>query len=414
MTDQGRYKMSEKEMREAGDIIGSLGMEGLKQYMETMLGAWEDVPLNLAVTGNSGTGKSTFINTMRGLKSKDEGAAKVDFNECTTEVTSYCHPKYKNFILSDLPGLGTPDFPQEEYLKKVGFEKFDFFLILCYQRFTENDVWLAREVKKHNKQYFFVRTKIDIDVKNDAEDDPREHNPDTVRERVAENCRTNFEKQGLGTSVPIFLISGRLSDIGRWDFPKLQEALISKMPDIKQEALTLSLHCNSKEIIRRKCEILWGRIWKVVGVSAAASTLDVPGVPLAIDTAVMLKEIEFCKQQLGLDERTLASLSKQTNTSLNFLATKVAFVNIETQIRLAALESTVENTFGDFHPVLKFLARSSASFLSANLVMENVLSTLEKAALEVAELKLADARAIGGLESKSGEASASQPPSAHK
>ena len=46
--------------------------------------------IQIGITGASRVGKSTLINTIRGLKSKDRGAALIKHGvECTSEATPY-------------------------------------------------------------------------------------------------------------------------------------------------------------------------------------------------------------------------------------------------------------------------------------------------------------------------------------
>uniref|UniRef100_A0A669DS85 IRG-type G domain-containing protein n=1 Tax=Oreochromis niloticus TaxID=8128 RepID=A0A669DS85_ORENI len=134
-----------KEALKNNDTAGAA--KRIKEYLEKQT----NVSLNIAITGESGAGKSTFINAFRGIKNRDEGAAPTGVTETTSEVTPYPHPDNPNLTLWDLPGIGTKDFPARKYLKLVGFDKYDFFLIISDTRFRENDVKLAQKIKKMKK-----------------------------------------------------------------------------------------------------------------------------------------------------------------------------------------------------------------------------------------------------------------------
>ena len=41
------------------------GVGGCQRLLEAKLEAWKEIPLNVAVIGNSGVGKSSFINAIR-------------------------------------------------------------------------------------------------------------------------------------------------------------------------------------------------------------------------------------------------------------------------------------------------------------------------------------------------------------
>lgn len=100
------------------------GIGYIKNFMKSKLDGWKTQPLNCAVTGSSGAGKSSFINTIRGIGAEDEGAAAVDVTECTNIPTSYPDKRNPMLFYWDLPGVGTPNYPKNEtYLEKVDFQK---------------------------------------------------------------------------------------------------------------------------------------------------------------------------------------------------------------------------------------------------------------------------------------------------
>ncbi|CAI5695155.1 unnamed protein product [Oreochromis niloticus] len=107
--------------------------------------------LNIAITGESGSGKSTFVNAVRELSDGDEGAAPTGVTETTSEVKPYPHPNYPNVTFWDLPGIGTTSF--------LGFKKFEFFIIISDTRFRENDVKLAQEIHKMKKKFLLCLLK---------------------------------------------------------------------------------------------------------------------------------------------------------------------------------------------------------------------------------------------------------------
>ncbi|KAG5267852.1 hypothetical protein AALO_G00226580 [Alosa alosa] len=70
----------------------------------------DNVVLNIAVTGVTGAGESTFVNAIRDVSNTEEGAAKIGETETTMEIKAYPHPTMPNVKIWDLPGLGTKNF----------------------------------------------------------------------------------------------------------------------------------------------------------------------------------------------------------------------------------------------------------------------------------------------------------------
>uniref|UniRef100_A0A8C6GBQ5 IRG-type G domain-containing protein n=1 Tax=Mus spicilegus TaxID=10103 RepID=A0A8C6GBQ5_MUSSI len=145
----------------------------------------DSTPLNVAVTGESGSGKSSFINTLRGIGHEEKGAAKTGVVEETMERHSYKHPNMPNVVFWDLPGIGTQTFPPKTYLEKMKFYEYDFFIIISATCFKKNDIDLAKAISMMKKEFYFVRTKVDSDLNNEVDFKPQNFD----REKVLQNIR---------------------------------------------------------------------------------------------------------------------------------------------------------------------------------------------------------------------------------
>ncbi|KAL8219515.1 UNVERIFIED_CONTAM: hypothetical protein K2H54_026116 [Gekko kuhli] len=69
-----------------------------------------------------------------------------------------------DIAVTGVSGIGTPQFKAAEYPKKFNFKEYDLFIIVSSERFTENDVLLAHEIKKLKKKFYYVRTKVDASL----------------------------------------------------------------------------------------------------------------------------------------------------------------------------------------------------------------------------------------------------------
>ncbi|KAK7124548.1 hypothetical protein R3I94_018802 [Phoxinus phoxinus] len=196
---------------------------------------WQDlVELNIGVTGESGSGKSTFVNALRGLGDEEEGSAETGPVETTIESKDYLHPKYKNVKVWDLPGIGTPNFKADEYLKLVQLERYDFFIIITSDRFRKCHTQLAKEIKRMGKKFYFVRSKIDSCI--NAEKRKKNFDQKKTLDTIRGDYENDLRKIGIEDPV-VFLISGW--EIGKYDFNLLQERMEKELPQHKRRVLLL-------------------------------------------------------------------------------------------------------------------------------------------------------------------------------
>ena len=79
-------------LEELKNAFQSGGVEECRRLLERNCDEWKTIPLNVAVIGNSGVGKSTFINAIRRLAADDEGGAAVGVKETTFDIQCYSHP----------------------------------------------------------------------------------------------------------------------------------------------------------------------------------------------------------------------------------------------------------------------------------------------------------------------------------
>ncbi|XP_060578234.1 interferon-inducible GTPase 5-like [Ruditapes philippinarum] len=276
-------------------------MSKLKKKIDEDQDRWRKIVVNIAIIGNSGVGKSSFINIFRGIRGNCDGAAAVGVNETTEVPTKYVHPGNMNIALWDLPGVGTLKFPNSTYLQDVGFDKYDYFLIISSTRFTENDLWLAKEVHKLGKYFFFIRTKMNVDVENDKYDNPQSCKDVTVS-NVRKAIETYFANGGL-TNIQVFLIDSHFPF--DYDFPILVTTMIDVAPKWKQEAMALTMTNLTESLIKRKKSILKRRILRVSLYSAIAAVAPLPGTSLLFDDKLVDREMYFYRKQFGPDDISL-------------------------------------------------------------------------------------------------------------
>ncbi|KAM3830156.1 interferon-inducible GTPase 5-like isoform 1-T2 [Vipera latastei] len=271
------------------------------------LNEMQNLPLDIAITGDAGVGKSSFINAFRKVMDDDDDAAEVGSVEGTKVPKAYPYPSFPNIKLWDLPGIGTPKFRAAEYMKKVQFERYDVFIIIISHRFTENDALLAKEIQRMKKRFYYVRAQIDQSINNEST--KRDFDEMKTLLAIRNYCEDTL-KEETGLSKRVFLISNRHTHM--YDFPRLQETIATELPGHKKEILTLAVYIFSEDELMKKKELMKAYIKKAAWVSCVFGAVPVPGLSMACDVGILVDALRrFCRV-FGLDDRSLRFLALQT------------------------------------------------------------------------------------------------------
>nr|XP_006112706.1 interferon-inducible GTPase 5-like [Pelodiscus sinensis]XP_006112707.1 interferon-inducible GTPase 5-like [Pelodiscus sinensis]XP_006112708.1 interferon-inducible GTPase 5-like [Pelodiscus sinensis] len=299
--------------------------------LQEKLKSLDETPLNIAITGESGSGKSSFVNVILGLRDDAEGAAATGVIETTMEPKAYSHPTLPNVKLWDLPGIGKPDFQADNYLKQVNFNSYDFFIIIASQRFTSHHASLAREIHKMGKKFYYVHSHVDNDLKGEKR--KSNFNKERTLNQIRENCIKNLRE--LGEASPrVFLISNW--EPADYDFQLLQETLANELNGEKRHVFILALPNISAKIVEKKKAELQERIWEAALVSCAIGALPIPGFSLVCDVVILMSRMSlFCKY-LGLDEESLTNLARQVDKPVE---------ELKSVIQKSPLASTITKDF---------------------------------------------------------------------
>ncbi|XP_006800674.1 interferon-inducible GTPase 5-like [Neolamprologus brichardi] len=374
-----------REALEKNDIAAVAAR--IHEYLERE----DNVPLNIVITGEAGSGKSAFVNALREMSDDDEGAAPTGVTETTSEVTEYPHPNYPNVTLSDLPGIGTTNFPADKYLELVGFEKFDFFIIISDTRFRENDVKLAQEIQKMKKKFYFVRSKIDRDIQ--AERRKRDFSEERTLTKIRDDCVQRLRESGF-ESPQVFLVSS--FDLHLYDFNLLHETLERDLPAHKRHALLCAMPNISLEIINKKKQTFKRRLYWLSTQSAAVAAIPVPALSIAVDFALLVVEVTHYVFAFGLNVPCLKRLSARTGVSYAALCaviisplaaaeiTTELLQKVMTQVGRTAVLIAVEEA-SRFIPFIGIPLAMGFSFTTTYKILNLILEELAEDAQKVFE-----------------------------
>ncbi|XP_065430063.1 interferon-inducible GTPase 5-like isoform X1 [Chrysemys picta bellii] len=308
----------------------------------------KNTQLDVAITGEQGSGKSPFINAIRSLADDDEGAAETEVMDSAKEPTPYPHPKHPNVTMWDLPGIGTPNYPANTYVEKVDFARYDFFIIITAVQFRESDANLAQEIQRMGKKFYFVRSKVDMDLCCERKGKTKVKE-ETVVQTIRNDCIRNLQKAGI-LSPQVFLVS-------RWDFEKydasrLQETFSNELDTHRRHAIFHVLLSTSEQPLNWKKEAVEQQIWKQAFKSGAIATIPLPFLSVWWDVGILVDNMtEFC-ESFGLDDYSLRALEKPTGKS-GELKTVIEFPLAKDRSRDQAFELLEEAT-GQVMMIAKF------------------------------------------------------------
>ncbi|KAG8214303.1 hypothetical protein J3R82DRAFT_7405 [Butyriboletus roseoflavus] len=177
---------------------------------------------HFAITGVSGSGKSSLVNAFRGLRSKDTGAAAVGITETTLQMARYPETNPATpFVWYDVPGAGTLQCRDWQYFNNQGLYVFDCIIVLFDNRFTMTDTAILANARRFNIPTYIVRSKADQHIRNlmtemgyDSEIDEgfkcRDELYKTARSEFIEQTRNTVKMNLMDADLPdqrVYIVS---------------------------------------------------------------------------------------------------------------------------------------------------------------------------------------------------------------
>ncbi|XP_067281740.1 interferon-inducible GTPase 5-like [Pseudorasbora parva] len=380
--------ITEADLDNLKDVISNQDLPSAINTIKDYLKKQDLVELNIGVTGESGSGKSTFVNAFRGLGDEEEGSAETGPVETTMEPEVYLHPKYKNVKVWDLPGIGTPNFKADEYLKLVQFERYDFFIIIASDRFRECHTQLAKEIMRMGKKFYFVRSKMDSCI--DAEKRKKNFDQKKTLDKIREDCENGLRKIGIDDPV-VFLISS--FKLGKYDLNQLQERMEKELPQHKRRVLLLALPNITLEINEKKKKALQANIPKIALLSALVATVPLPGLSCAVDVAIIIQQTEMYYSVFGLDDpslqklcersgKTLEELKSLMKSSLHFGINPASILPLLGAASLIVAENAVEYV-ASLIPIIGTVVAGGMSYMTVSIMLKRALNDIAEDARNV-------------------------------
>lgn len=325
------------------DVFRGLNLlETLKESIESnklsdVKDAIEDLlisRLNLAVVGNRGDEKATFINSLCGLCPEDEAAAPSSSPSPSTvgqsEVAGYVNPKNPDFRLWDLPPVPSiSPFEAEGYMDKVKFLRYNAIFMTFTQTPEQNSVKVFLEARSLQQEtVYFVLFALAKDTEKSLEE----------KRKASLEVLTS---QGVA-QPKVYVV--RPSTLEKFDFPELLEDMGRELPEIRAHALLLALPMITSCLVTQKKEAFKALVWAAASLSGGVSAIPVPFVASMVDSSIAVRILTKAQLSLCLDNESLERLARQRGmdpTRLKGLRTCALSVEVtkgEVKKRLAAAE----------------------------------------------------------------------------
>ncbi|XP_074048833.1 interferon-inducible GTPase 5-like [Macrotis lagotis] len=345
--------------------------------LRTTLHTLENIRLDFAILGEKGSGKSTFVNAIRGLGDEDQGSSRTGLVENTLNPVPYPHPKYPNILIWELPNITSHLFQADEYLEQVRYNRYDFFIIIASENFTTTHVQLAAALQRHKKHVYFVRSKIDVDIDASRRRRPITFSETKVLLEIQENCCNYLKAEGVA-QPQVFLLS--MFDLGKFDFHLLIETIVRELKSNKRYAFLVALPNVSLPILEKKAYSLLQHVWLVTTVACTINPQPVPGVPnVACNLGFLVHTLSSYRRSLGQESTLLNRLIKRAAGSPQITRREVTERLVIDLLGQANIETT--RTFAlrlACLPVLGILASCSLSFATVYQMLRKYLDRSAK------------------------------------
>lgn len=300
-------------MSNNNDLIQDILSESYKKIQE-----FEKTKVLCGFIGPSGSGKSSLMNAIVGEKIAETGVV-----ETTSEPKAHTH---KGIVFTDLPGCGTTSWPRDNYIQRLNLQSYDCFLLVTAHRFTENDVFLFRELLSMGKPCFVIRNMFDEAIKAGKRDNGQSE--EETRLLITDNIRKNLEP-----SIPnkIYLVSAWHP--AKYDLWILEHDIHNALKGLKKDRFIADMASYSEDALKEKRILAEKLIPYYAGAAAANGLNPIIGLDVAADIAILIKfataianiyglssnQLEYIKKLLG-PKLTPVLLAKITQFAVRYMA----------------------------------------------------------------------------------------------
>ncbi|GCC21217.1 hypothetical protein chiPu_0019684 [Chiloscyllium punctatum] len=285
------------------------------------------------------------------------------------EPIRYKHPNMPNVYFWDLPGIRMPKFQAKKYLKEMNFKRFDFFIVISANQYSENDAKLAKEIECRKKNFYFIRAEVDNDLNSLRKGGVKEIEDEEELGKIKNDCVSELLKAGISVHNA-YLMS--YFNLNLYDFNLFNETIEDDLRNIKKSLYRLSIPNLNSEIVEKKRREREKRIWMLATLSGEMGAVPGSGSAVSCNIEVLIGGIHHFHKSLDLENASLQRLAKmaaKTVEDLRVMGTTPLAREItpnlipelqqgHTAITISELKYSL-----DFIPVISSLFEEGSSFL---------------------------------------------------
>jgi len=275
----------------------------VEKYVRTALNAWQLKGANIAIIGEQATGKSCLLNYLCG-----KGTLKSGKKPCS-KPKSYKHKQNESLKFWEIPLGGAGKYGNKKiFLDLIEVDKFDYVILVTKNYIRGQMAWLSENLISLNIPHCIVRTFMDDAINTSKLKYPLSHNSEKMVANAKRLLRESYIDQGgkLNDAVPFYIVGNGTPEL--YDMSCIITGLLRNSNENVQKSISLSLKPLSKSIINAKVQALSSRFW-LLGVESAMAGGRVAGHNrLFADFKMIKDEINFIKQQLGVNTEAIGKL----------------------------------------------------------------------------------------------------------
>lgn len=253
--------------------------------------AFENAKIRIGIIGESGTGKSSLINTIAGKYIAEVGATE------TTQEAQEHTIKDTQVTYVDLPGCGTQRWPLQTYVQDLNLLTYDAFILVYSARIKENDIALFSQLRAHGKPIFVARNYYDVAIDGEQAKPPEARiQDDDLRERIRQDAR----KQLDASDAHVFVTASVLHK-PHYEVDALQRAILESLDEIKALRGLSGMHAYSEDMLEEKRKAAKKIVHFYAAASAANAVNPLPGLDILADISILLAMAQHVLRTFGID-----------------------------------------------------------------------------------------------------------------